>query len=794
MKEELIRVLNAKLNDISKNINSLMEINGKIDAENEKLSYATRILNGFKDGDTYNILNFAKLNKTDFEKVLKIVDNDVEKIFNSNNCNYDGLIYLINGINNGVSLSLTDEQKNGIEYLIRGLSNKEDEYGAVIDGLQLVKSRFLIDDLNVLNSEKDRYALIIKKIDENDYIEDTDKVYEAIEFSKINQNETVDLLTYLLEYNAKIYSEKKDLIVTQNNEKDQDNSLNEIPHEMDTSELLKEDDYNFSFNPIQPIDIPNVNENIDNDDMKVDIPVSVDDNHEIETNNNEKLVTDSIEMNENASENIMVENEENTIGETNDSFVNELPKNEINEIVFETPSFEISNDDEKTVIPDIDFSEIKEENTNNSNNSDTLNFEDSVSFKVDSDMHDISKNENINEIHPMEENIIAENSQIDDDFKDVVSNSDYYEEYNVEDEKTSNRELQRLFADYDIKELEINDELLLGNADNYRKVLETLKRNNILDIFKSNKELLKEVILSSGESEIEEILGIIKNDLSVDDEDYEITLNIAINTLPTIFIKDNGNYDNFVKNVKLFKKIGVNLINLFDFSKEVFIVDNSFVINNYNIVKKYNIGIDYKNAKYLLMLNNIAEKMDYYVESSYIDKTKDETFDGISYINNYAVKLNCVTDETIKRLRYASVNGKKVFGSKPNSLTGEITNLRVNVLEIDDNYRNSFFNNQFNGLTSEEVREFVKLTRNSSNVGNYGDELEKLEEYHNGLRYIINGILISYNKVIRNYNILRSYGINKVKALHFAICYNLVITKDEYENLRNVIEEIGGAF
>ena len=81
MKEELIRVLNAKLNDINKNINSLMEINNKIDVENEKLSYATRILNGFKDGETYNILNFIKLSKEDFKKVLEIIDNDVEKIF-----------------------------------------------------------------------------------------------------------------------------------------------------------------------------------------------------------------------------------------------------------------------------------------------------------------------------------------------------------------------------------------------------------------------------------------------------------------------------------------------------------------------------------------------------------------------------------------------------------------------------------------------------------------------------------------------------------------------------------------
>ena len=775
MKEELIRVLNAKLNDINKNINSLMEINGKIDAENEKLSYATRILNGFKDGETYNILNFIKLSKEDFKKVLEIIDNDVEKIFSTNSCNYDGLIYLINGINNGVSLSLTDEQKNGIEYLIRGLSSKEEEYEAVIDGLQLVKARFPISDLDVLNKEKDNYMTIINKFDEKDYIDDTEKVCEAIEFSELNKNETVDLLTYLLEYNAKIYEEKKNQVIAQNIE----DNIAHIEPEIDKEEIVQDNSYDFTFNPINSFEMPKDDEETENVELNVEKDEGLKNESNVES---EELVSSvsSEEHEEKDKPSFDIETKDNT-EEMSINFENEEKKEEpSNEIAFEIPSFELPVDDDKVEIPEniILDNDLKKEETsdidNDISNTEVEHSENDNQFTIE---------EEKNEITP----------EIDEDFKDIVSKDDYYEEYNVEEDKTSNRELQRLFADYEIKELEISDDMLLGNADNYKKVLETLKKHNILDKFRNNKELLKEVILSSGEDEIEEVLKIIKNDLSVDDEDYDITLGIAINTLPTIFVKDNGNYDNFVKNVKLFKEIGINLINLFDFSKEVFIADNAIALNNYSIVKKYNVGIDYKNAKYLLMLNNIAEKMDYYVESSYIDKTKDETFDGIAYINNFAVKLNCVTDETIKRLRYASMNSKKVFGSKPNSLTGEITNLKVNVLELDDNYRNSFFNNEFNGLTNEEVREYIKLTRNSSNVGNYSDELERLNEYHNGLRYNINGILVSYNKVVRNYNILRSYGINKTKALHFAVCYNLIITKDEYNNLRNLVEEIGGA-
>ncbi len=792
MKEELIRVLNTKLNDINKNINSLMEINNKIDVENEKLSYATRILNGFKDGETYNILNFVKLSKEDFEKVLKIVDNDVEKIFSTNSCNYDGLIYLINGINNGVSLSLTDEQKDGIEYLIRGLSSKEEEYEAVIDGLQLVKSRFPISDLEVLNKEKDNYMSIIDKFDANDYINETGKICEAIEFSELNKHEAVDLLTYLLEYNAKVYDEKKSQVVVQDTEEKNE----EIEEEKNIEVEEDAKDNSFTFNPIDSVDISNFddttdssivkeeNETFDNENEKVDVESSI-------------IPEDKEEVNESVSfDNGSVEDKENT-EEINLNFDTEEKKEDASdEIAFEAPSFDFSSEQIQEEIPEVvNDSELNNNEINDSNAE--LDTSNSVEEQPENETQTIESEPNVDEENVAssskeEKDVVT--SEIDEDFKDVVSNDDYYEEYNVEEEKTSNRELQRIFADYEIKELEIDDDLLLGNANNYQKVLETLKRNNILDKFRNNKELLREVLLSSGEEEIEEVLRIIKNELSVDDEDYEITLNIVINTLPTIFVKDNGNYDNFIKNVKLFKEIGINLINLFDFSKEVFIVDNAVAENNYNIVKKYNVGIDYKNAKYMLMLNNIAEKMDYYVESSYIDKTKDETFDGIAYINNYAVKLNCVTDETIKRLRYASMNNKKVFGSKPNSLTGEITNLKVNVLELDDNYRNSFFNNEFNGLTNEEVREYIKLIRNSSNVGNYSDELEMLNEYHNGLRYNINGVLVSYNKVVRNYNILRSYGINKMKALHFAVCYNLVITKDEYNNLRSLLEEIGGAF
>ena len=118
--------------------------------------------------------------------------------------------------------------------------------------------------------------------------------------------------------------------------------------------------------------------------------------------------------------------------------------------------------------------------------------------------------------------------------------------------------------------------------------------------------------------------------------------------------------------------------------------------------------------------------------------------------------------------------------------------MKVNALDISNDYLDKFFDNEFATLTGDEVREYTDLIHNSSNVGDYSDELEILNPYLDGLRYVIEGINISSNKVLRNYNILRSYGMDKKKSLEFAVCYNLVITKEEYDKLESKLEEIGG--
>ena len=741
MKEELIRVLNNKLDNVKVNIDSLKELNGKIDDENEKLSYVNSVLDIFKKDNSYNVLNFTELTKENFENVLDIIGGNIKDMFKTSSCNYEGLVYLINGINNGVSLSLTLEQENAINYFLQGVEGKCEEYEATIDGLLLVKDHFNIADIDVLNEKQATYEKVLDKLSKEDYVNEIDDVLDAINFSNISQDKIIDLLTYLLEYNSNVYEENKGktTIVTESKEE-----VEETKEEV-------------------------------NDDKKQEVEEK---NEEINLENKEELSENESDEYEEFHfpefENIENVNEEDTTVESNEvvkeNNIEQFKEEEEN--IFVPP--EVSNENEKVeplpVVDPLPMPEVGE---------DFIPPVDIPNFPIE------EKNEN-------------------SDFEGIVTDDDY-EEINVddkntndeqmtemEDESTSSREVQRLFKEFNILKIDNYNDLLKGNIDNYRNILEFLKSNDLLGEFEKNEELLKEVLTCSNVDDLLDITNIIKNELSVDDEDYKMTLKIVANTIPSIFVRDGGNYENFVRNVKMFKTMGINLISLFDFSKEVFVANHKNLEHNYDIVKNYNINLDYKNLKYMLMLQNIGEKIDYFVESVYPDRTKNnEKFDGITYINTHPNKLSIVNDITIKRLRFSSENSKKVFGNKPNSLAGEITNMKVDVLEISPEYLSRFFDNKFDIITPDEVREYTKLCRNSSNIGNFTDELSFLEKYHNGLRYSIGDINISYNKVIRGYNTLRSYGIDKKKALLFAVCYNLIITNEEYNMIKETLERDG---
>lgn len=760
MKEELIRVLNNKLDNINSDIVSLNDLNSKINEKNEQLEFVNHVLGLFDENGNNEPMNFDKVSNEEFQRVLEMTGEEVEKLFNGDICNYDGLVYLISGIRSGISITLTNEQVNSIEFFIQSLIDKKKELENTIDGYKEEVSKYEISVVSELEAKKDMYISIKEDIENNEYIKNVDLIKEAIEYSNLESSRVIEILSFILQYNADLYKENKPIsnIIETKDEEVKEEKLVEEQEPLEDKSLDDTMQTEFHFEQINRDDLFN--------------PITFDEPEKEEVKE-ESVPEEFKELESTPFEPVTFEENDNNYSDESTSSENETVENEF-------PNF-------KT------FDEIINNSLNIPSDTNYVPLTDTTLPEEDNDVELPVVEPPLSFDSHNDYETETEINTIDNDFRDVVNDdNDYEKEEKTDDKAVSTRELHKIFGKYGIEENVILNELIDGDINEFQSTLDTLKDNNILDEFKKNKELLIETLLYSNTAVINRVLSIVKDDLSTDDEDYEITLKIVINTIPSIFIKEGGNYDNFISNVEVFKRLELNLINLFDFSKEVFIADNELVTRNLDIVNQYDFDIDYKNAKYFLLIPNIEEKMDYYVESVYEDKLKNETFDGIKFIKEFAAKLNVVTDVTIKRLRYASTNGSKVFGSKPGSLTGEITNLKVNTLDMNDIYLNNFFDNQFNSITPEEVREYVKLVRNSTNVGDYSDELDKLKEYRNGLRYTIEGINVSYNKVVRNYNILRSYGIEAKKALQFAVCYNLVITKDEYNKLSDILDKIGG--
>ena len=707
MRDELLNVLEGKLDSIKKNIESLDLINSRLNEEEDNLSYVDGILKLFKEDDEYNINNFSKLERDDFDTCIGLVPETTKEKFETNSCNYDGLVYIINGINNGISLVLTEEQESAIQLLINGLSDKRIDYQARIEGINLAKSRLEVSDMKVLNNNRDKYETILDELDKNEYVSETEDVLTAINYANLEQDKTVDVLSYLLKYNADIYSSGKP-------PKEEKEVFTKVEEEINNEEVELEQEVNEL--PEVPEEVPTEEEAPSEEPLEVEIPEEKEEDEEPEVETKEEH--------------------------------QEVPADIQDEINNLTEATEETPDEEKTI---------------------------ELSGLVSDDTVEFTSPEIETPVEP-----------------EVEVDNDETKEINL----INKEQLDKVFKDYHISldDVEGNEELLDGDIEGYKDILNNLSNNGVISVVSKNQLLLKNILKDSDNDLLTKVFDIVRNDFSVDDDDYEETLKITFDSLPSIFVKEpTGTYENFIKNVEMFKRLNFDLINLFDFSRELLVADNDLLEKNYSLVSPYEVRVDEKNAKYLLALKDVYEKMDYYVEAVYDDKITKKTFDGMNIIRMYPSKLDSVTDLTIKRLRYSSENSKKMFGSRENSIAGEVANLKVDVLEIPDHYFGTFFNNEFDDITNEELLSYEQMIRDNTNYEfNEDDILKELSTYRDGMRYNIEGINVSYNKVLRNYNILKDNNVDTNKALEYAVCNNLVITKDEYMKLKEVLNTLGG--
>lgn len=751
MQDKLLKILKIKMDAINRNIDNLNYLNGELDTNNKDLEYIEKMISSLNEDD---ILSFDNISKEDFEKILSMIDPSVSEIFKDKTCNYQGIMYIIQGIRQGISLELTTAQHDAILAFLAGMKNKSFSLQDTIDSLKNSKERLPETDLTVLTNDLETYQEIVSKIEKNVYLTEVDFLVEAFDYANILIEEKVELFEFLLKYNANVY-----------------NNLNQKKELEEKEEVLDDTDIkDFPYEPINinldPFELPKLEED-EQSDLKLsdsnEIKEEKEENDAIDSENKNLNVFGTFQMPIISEEVLKNPNYSSTIPTPTQ------PKEEILEI--KPTSLEPEQKEEEMVI----------------SKSNTVDLEDIIQ-RIDNklkEMEDAEKNKEAKEL--------SFNTPIKDlDLETPISN---FEEPVVKMEHATSNDYQELFIKYGLnKALELSDSVNYFELDS---MLKTLEEFSLLDKLKEKENILKRILNKNTNHDLVKVLNLIKDNLSVGEDSYQNVLEIIIEAMP-ILLSDPEVITSFAKNIDFFKEHQINLINLFDNYRELLILDHDAILENNMKIEKYALVLNNDNVKYLLYNKHILENLDYFIEAMGREKGflgKEEVFDGVEYIKKYPYKLNTARNDLLLKLRYQSENNQKIYGSKPGILAGEIANPKVDILQIPEEYKNLYFDYNYSMVDVNEIKTLLEDIKNQEPTDiSLDDTLLNLDKKYkeSELRYKINSILISRIKTIRIYNFLRSKGIASKNALLIALTYNSVIKNDEYKMLEEVVNSLEG--
>ena len=819
MQDKLYKILKIKIDSINRNIDNLNYLNSELDRNNNDLNYIEEKIELF---GANNVLAFDSLSRDEFEKVLLMLDPSVAEVFQDKTCNYQGIMYIIQGIRQGISLELTDVQTNAIQTFIEEMINKKASLEDVIANLNESKKRLPETEMQVLNSDLKKYQTIVSKLEEGLYVVEVDDIIEALDFASISLEEKVLIFEYLLRYNANIYASNqaptpeevpeeeyglKEIDVPEfhyepiniydeitNQDKEEDKEIEEVKddkieikednkEELDKTKIMpsiKEDDFPFGVYEEKEEELPK-DEKVNFEEVKFEMP-------KVEMPKVEEIKFETSKVETPKVEEIKVEAPKV-----------ELPK--VEEIKFEPPKVDIPKFEEiKFEEPKVDvpktFESIPETKV------EMPNFEtpkeELAPIEIPAPSIETPKDENIgNNIQTGTSTAELEDiiEKIDAKLKEMESdnNGSNVTSVNIPDNNSVNLESANQTKVRDILGKEgIDADAINGinlmNDTNVVEVLNILKENNLLDKLKINPNILGQILIVSS-SELKLLINAINDNLKVKDKDV---YDIIIKTMPTLLTNEKI-IDDFLKNINFYKEHNINLINLFDNYRELLIIENTSLENNYNLIKDYKIELNDDNVKYLLANKRVLKNLDYYLEAKGKEKTgllgHEEEFDGISYITKNPYKLNNISKTALMKLRYQTEKGQKIYG-KPGILSGEITNPRVDVLELPLDYKNLYFDNEYTFTNQSELDKFnEELSHKKDFDMTISENILKLDSKYkiDDLRYRINDLIFSRLKTIRLYNYFVTKNIPLKEAMLIALTYDRVIKRDEYLNLEREI-------
>lgn len=761
MQDKLINLLEIKIEAIEKNIDNLNYLNNELARNQEDLEYISEELNVFNDND---VLEFDKILIDDFKKILEMVDTRGKEIFENKTCNYQGIMYIIKGIRDGISLELTSEQTNAILELIELMKTKKEELKNTIKDLLSSKEKLPETDMEKLELSLNTYKEIISNLKENKYLTEIEEVIDALDFTSITIEEKIDIIAYILKYNRDIY--KNSHISKEKNDDSYD--FDEVKvSDLKEPEFFTEDDFKLpKVSEINnKVEENKINDNLDLEEIIKKIDERIKELDEI-------TLDDEKESNELESSKIEDNKlDDNVIAGPIQTF--DLPNEEL-----KVDTEKKSNEEQDIETRNILAEEIFNFNNLNELKNDTLS--ETLNNQVDQD-------ESLNPLENVDNSI--QSNQIDEKHERM---EDFDNLENTQMENLSESKEESLNQESDVVGSLTNQ--VEENVNTLENIKTLLNGYQLLDTFNEYHDVM-ENITNLSIDDLKRCLEVIQNDLSGKNDNLKNIVEVILKTLPGIFMK-NKLLNTFLDDINFYKEHNINLINLFDNYRELLIIDTDILKRNYEIVKKYELELNNDNVKYLLCNVNLITNLDYYMEAIGHEKAflgKEQVFDGLDYIKKYPYKLNMISRDTLLKLRYSTDNNLRIFGSKPGILAGEVANPKVDILVVPEEYKNLYFNYEYEFIDRSEMTNLLLDIKNSQDFNLEIDEyLEKLDNAYkiNDLRYKINNLYFSRIKTIRVYNYLKTRNVLGVYALIIALTYQSVITKEEYKSVETLITKL----
>lgn len=317
-------------------------------------------------------------------------------------------------------------------------------------------------------------------------------------------------------------------------------------------------------------------------------------------------------------------------------------------------------------------------------------------------------------------------------------NKDYYEkllaEYN-ELSQNSTIHYQRLLKDNDI---EIDAQTIMQNSvQQVKDMLAKLKSVGITDT-----KVIGEILQITDVETFNQVITFFMNS----------TLTSKITTIsPMLFNKDSDEYKNLLVNTKMLKEQGINPRN-FETTQIIFISEPSLVQRNIEFLKAYSFdksiskGVDYS----FLLNENLLEVLDKMLElglESFIEE-------DLSILNYY---------KNINRIRV-------------------IRELNIPITSLDQ-LKEILTTDQFL-LSDEDIMKYVEqIDPSSIKMTDIPDEVMRLKQFETTRTYDVNGVILSKNRVQRNYHDAKEDDEVENKAM-YSILHNSIMTQTEYETLK----------